>query len=912
MGLNQATLVQGLILGIPYGLLAVGLVLVFKVSKFINFAQGAIGAFGGAIVGSLTVTYGVPYWAAFAVGVVVAAGIAAASEAAIIRRLSGQPLLMGVVITLLLSQLLLGMSFVVVGDATFGAAYPTPSPFPSFEVGTFVIVPSYTALLILGPIVVVALALVLRRTRYGLAVRATASNPDAAWVAGAPPFQIAGRSWAIAGGISAFSAILLWPTQGVDALGTLGPALLLRGLVAASIARFESITAAFFAGIGVGVVEVALRGSGTTTGIADLVLAAIALIVLIARPPKASRVSENDGNWTKLSLRRLPVRYEQLWFGRNFGSVMGVVSLIFMITVVPLYFLTATIASTLTYVFALGIVALSVMIITGRAGQLSLGQFAIAGIGATVSVKIVDLSGVFVLGPIAAMVIGGLVCLLLGVPALRTKGLVLAVTTLAFALATRSWILPQDWALGSGLKPARPAFGAFEIDSSVRYYFFALAVLTVAAVFTSWLVKRNWGRELVALRDNEGAARALGVQVVRRRVEAFLVAGALAGLGGSLLAHSRPLITPTDFSANTSIDVVVIAAVGGISLVSGPIIGAFLVAGVPLLAGLDATASTGLLLLYLVLVLFRPSGFLSFLVPLRDWWLEEWGRTRGIDPATVKPRTTPQKSPLLAFMGFGRREEAAMRSADESILEVSAVSKSYGGIRAVQGVSLTVREGSATAIIGPNGAGKTTFFEMISGFVTPDEGSIAFHGRNITSRSPEFRARRGIVRSFQNALLFPTLTVYQAVELSHGRGRSAGLTVPELLELAGLSEFADTLISDLPTGVRRVTELTCDITLTPELILLDEPSAGIAHSEIPALAKWIRALREDLHMTVLVVDHDMNLLRSVCDEFVAMDLGQVIARGTADEVAANPKVIEAFLGTSVAAVERSAAATVAE
>ena len=110
--------------------------------------------------------------------------------------------------------------------------------------------------------------------------------------------------------------------------------------------------------------------------------------------------------------------------------------------------------------------------------------------------------------------------------------------------------------MGSGLKPARPAFGAFEIDSSVRYYFFALAVLTVAAVFTSWLVKRNWGRELVALRDNEGAARALGVQVVRRRVEAFLVAGALAGLGGSLLAHSRPLITPTDFSANTSIDVV--------------------------------------------------------------------------------------------------------------------------------------------------------------------------------------------------------------------------------------------------------------------------------------------------------------------------------------------------------------------
>jgi ABC-type branched-subunit amino acid transport system ATPase component len=488
---------------------------------------------------------------------------------------------------------------------------------------------------------------------------------------------------------------------------------------------------------------------------------------------------------------------------------------------------------------------------------------------------------------------------------------------LAFALATRSWILPQEWALtDEGIPADQPVFGAFALDTAMKYYMFALAVLTLAAAFTLWFIRSRRGREIVALRDNEGAARALGVPAVRRKVEAFMVAGALAGLGGSLLAHSRTLVAPTDFAATESISIVVMAVVGGIAVVSGPVIGAFLVVGVPAIAGLDATLTTGLQFALLILILFRPAGFISLLVPIRDWWVEEWGRRYGRDPDALPPREAPRKSPFSDAWTLDNLASASTPvevNEDVPVLALSGVSKSYGGLRAVDGVDLEVRAGEAVAVIGPNGAGKTTMFEIASGFVRPDEGTVHLRGQEVTSRAPESRARAGMVRSFQNALLFPTMTVEETVRMALGRSRAGkqAPTVEEVLETAGLSAYADSTIATLPTGVRRMTELACDLALAPQILLLDEPSAGIAHTEIPGLVALLSQMRESLGLTLVVIDHDMNLLRGVADRFVAMELGQVIARGTADEVAADPRVIEAFLGGNTAAVERSSTAVVA-
>jgi ABC-type branched-subunit amino acid transport system ATPase component/ABC-type branched-subunit amino acid transport system permease subunit len=643
------------------------------------------------------------------------------------------------------------------------------------------------------------------------------------------------------------------------------------------------------------------RAQNATSGVVDLILTLIALVVLMIRPPKAGRQSDSDGNWTLLDLKPISKAYSSLFVARHFGPVMSVALFASAVFVLPLFTDNAS-SLTLTTVIAFGIVALSVFLLTGRAGQLSLGQFAVAGVAAVASVRAVDATGVFFAGPIAAVVVGALTSLLLGLPALRSRGLVLPITTLAFALAARSWILPQEWALGDGLTTAQPIIGSLELDTPSKYYFYALAVLAVAVLFTWLVVRSRVGADLVALRDNEGAARALGVSRVRRRIQAFAIAGGLAGLGGSLFAHSRPLLTATEFPATASIEVVVMAAVGGLAAISGPLLGSLLVGGVPGLAGLDIVATAGLQLLFLVLILFRPGGFITVLLPIRDWIVEEVARLRGMDPTKVSDEPLPRSTPYTDRVEL--KLSAPETQAADPVLQVTGMSKSFGGVQAVRDVSLSVSPGEAVAIIGPNGAGKTTLFEMVAGFVRPDEGSVQYDGRDVTRRPAHLRSRDGLVRSFQNALLFPTMTVRETVHIAADQSRG-DTDVDSTLESLGLLPYADEAIGSLPTGIRRMTELAADLTLQPRVLLLDEPSAGIAHAEIPGLARLLRTVHAQ-GVTLVVVDHDMTLLRAVCDRFIALDLGSILATGTADEVQADPQVVEAFLGPELAAVERSA------
>ena len=912
MTISWHVLMQGVIVGIPYGLLAIGLVLIHKVSRFINFAQGAVGAFGGALVGTLVVEYGVPYWIAFVVGLAAAAGIAAAAEAVMVRRLAGQPRLLGVVVTLLLSQFLLAASFAVNPDAQLGAQYPQPAGIGSLTVGDFVLSPPKLALVVLSPLVIVALVVLLRRTSFGLAIRATASNPDAAYALGISPHRVARRTWALAGAVAAFAAILLWPTQGFGALVILGPSLILRGLIAAAIARFSSVPGAFAAGVVIGVVDTVVRTGDATSGAVDILLVACALVVLLFWPPREGRESAGDGDWTPLALPPVHQEFRRFFAVRHFGTLAG----LFVLANAAYWgdrFLDSAGAYAMTTAIAFAVVGLSVLVLTGRAGQLSLGQFAVAAIGAVVSVRLVAETGQFALGLLGAMLAGALLSMVLGLPSLRARGVVVAVTTLAFALATRSWILPQDWALGTGREAAQPVLGPWRLDDTMYYFFFALLVLAAAVALTRWVLATRLGRDLVAIRDNEGAAQALGVPVVRRKMEAFAFAGALAGLGGSLFAHSRSLVTADLFPAMASIEVVVLAVVGGLAVTSGPVLGAIAVVGVPLIADLDPLVTAGLQLAFLGLVVWRSGGLVAVMHPVRDWAIEEYVRLHRVDPQPVRdavrelPAAAGARPGALPVAAAARGAQAG--SGDPAgageVLALTGVTRSFGGIRAVRGVDLHVAVGETVALIGPNGAGKTTLFEIASGFVRPDSGQVAFHGRDVTRLAPQARARRGLVRSFQNALLFPTLTVEETLRVAH---RGGPWTLDDLIEAFGLTAYAGHTVAELPTGVRRITELACDLSLQPDVLLLDEPSAGIAHAEIPALAALLRQVNQELGVAVVVIDHDMTLLRGVCSRFVALDQGAVIASGPSAEVLAHPDVVRAFLGSGQTA-ERSAAVT---
>jgi ABC-type branched-subunit amino acid transport system ATPase component len=260
-------------------------------------------------------------------------------------------------------------------------------------------------------------------------------------------------------------------------------------------------------------------------------------------------------------------------------------------------------------------------------------------------------------------------------------------------------------------------------------------------------------------------------------------------------------------------------------------------------------------------------------------------------------------------------------SSQPPILQVSGVSRSFGGIRAVNGVDMVVRPGEILGIIGPNGAGKTTLFEIIAGFTAPNTGTITFQGRDVTKLSPEARAKLGLVRSFQAARLYPTMTVLETVMVAMERtdptkvvSAVLGLRGAEkrkearamtYLEVMGLSNLRYRPVGELSTGTRRMVEITCMLALDPKVLLLDEPAGGIAQSEGEALVQLLTAVRRDLGTTLVVVEHDLPLLFRLADRVVAMELGAVIAEGDPMTVRNHPDVVRSYLGADAVAVERS-------
>ncbi|MCW2778740.1 MAG: putative transporter ATPase and permease protein, partial [Frankiales bacterium] len=257
-----------------------------------------------------------------------------------------------------------------------------------------------------------------------------------------------------------------------------------------------------------------------------------------------------------------------------------------------------------------------------------------------------------------------------------------------------------------------------------------------------------------------------------------------------------------------------------------------------------------------------------------------------------------------------------------ALLEVTGLRKSFGGVRAVRGVSFQVRQGETLGLIGPNGAGKTTTFELLAGFTRADEGVVRYGGRDITALGPEARGRMGLIRSFQDAALFPTLTVLECVQLSlervdptrlvssllglRGQERRKLARAEELVSWMGLDRYKGSQIQELSTGTRRITEIACLVALEPQLLLLDEPSSGVAQKETEALGALLVKLKAELGLTLIIIEHDIPLIMGLSDRIVCMADGEVIAAGTPEHVRHDPAVVEAYLGGSVTAIERSA------
>jgi len=500
------------------------------------------------------------------------------------------------------------------------------------------------------------------------------------------------------------------------------------------------------------------------------------------------------------------------------------------------------------------IAALSVTVLTGWAGQLSLGQFGFVAIGAYFTVKFAE--GLPI--PVAILfgvVVGIIAALIVGVPALRIKGLFLAVITLAFGLMVRQWLIFNSALSESGgiakldvnrAKGYTLLFWEIKGNNFRGVYWFCLLAMAISLVLV-WQIRRTGvGRSIIAVRDNELTAAAYTVSPTAKKILAFAISGGLAALAGGLLPllSAQAELSPNTgwFDVEQSLRVVAVAVVGGIASITGAVLGVIVIIALPIL--FDGTPQVKLFasgIGMLVVLLYFPGGLISILHSGRDMMLNWLAKRSGWEPkrntqtgsvgslASVKVHDESSKMPLI----------------------VTDVSVRFGGRVAVDNASISVKPGEIVGLIGTNGAGKSTLMNAISGFV-PMSGSIELFGTEVSKMASPRRARLGMGRAFQNARLFSSLSVRETLMVAL-EARERSLLVPSMLSLPpspqrekrklkqaneiigylGLSRYADSLLGELSTGSRRIVELGALLALDSELLLLDEPTAGVAQREKP-------------------------------------------------------------------------------
>ncbi|HEX5097815.1 MAG TPA: ABC transporter permease, partial [Acidimicrobiia bacterium] len=659
--ITQQVLFSGIVTGLVYAVLAAGFVLVYRSTGVLNFAQGEIGAFGVALFTLLQAGYGVPYWLAFAMAVACSAAIGTVTEMIVVRRLFNAPRLVLLIATLGVAQLLLVARLMLPNTA---ASKQFPLPFHGIwhPTAELTVLAREVLVLVVAPVAIIGLALFMTHTKLGLLVRASASNPDTARVYGISVRRTSTIVWTIAGAFAGLTAILYAPIRGITP-GTIigagavaiGPSLLLRALVVSLIARLRSLPMCLVGGLAVGVAEsivIASNGGDRTIVELYLFLATLALVLFTNRSVRP------DANWTLTSnVKPVPERLRSLWYVRHL-SKLGYAVLFGSLAILPFFLSKRSQESLWTDVLLFAMAALPISMLIGWAGQVSLGQFAFVGLGACTMVVLThdldipvpfDLWTMhFELSWLPALVIstavGVVLALLMGLPALRARGLMLAVVTFAFAVAATQWLFAQSVWTGDEFATNMPSMEKPEllgIDFSNRrsFYYLCLACLFLMAMMTARLRRTGIGRSMIAVRDNEEMAAASTVSATRMKLSAFAISGGMAAFSGCLFVTAREFVQPTStFDPDSSLRLVSTAIIGGLGSVAGPIIGALFVRGLPTIFD-DvsevqlATSGIGLL----ILLMYFPGGLMQILYALRNAILG-WAERRL--PA-AEPRAVP-------------------------------------------------------------------------------------------------------------------------------------------------------------------------------------------------------------------------------------------------------------------------------
>jgi ABC-type branched-subunit amino acid transport system ATPase component/ABC-type branched-subunit amino acid transport system permease subunit len=561
------------------------------------------------------------------------------------------------------------------------------------------------------------------------------------------------------------------------------------------------------------------------------------------------------------------------------------------------------------------IVTIGLNILIGHAGLVSLGQAALYGLGAYVAAWLAVKQGVqFLPAVVAGVVVTGLFGAILAYPTVRVRGVYLAVITIAFGLVFQNILV--EWLPVTGGTQGLigiPRGNVFGISLTRPIYFWVVAgCLIVTFIIQYNVIHSRYGRAMRATAQSENAAKALGINLAGTRTLAFVISAALAGLAGGLYTFLNLFVNYETFTFFHSVSFLLMVILGGTGTLVGPIVGTSILTYIAeILQDLGEWQIFAYGFLLAAAMFLLPQGIVGSFGALWDRFVSK-SRAR-------ETQAWPDRSVALAeILGPG---EAPKQVA----LKTDALTLRFGGLTAVDKVSIEVQSGTVHALIGPNGAGKSSLLNLISGFYTPTEGRISFFGADITGLPSHELARRGIARTFQNTELFGQMTVLENVVAgfhAHYRNTLAETLVRlprfgreerqffsqahQLLRFVGLSEFAEEEARNLPFGHQRRLEIARALALRPRMLLLDEPAAGLTHGEIEDLKKMIRLLVEH-GVTVILVEHHVEMVMSVSDHVTVLDYGSMIASGSGAQVQTNPQVIEAYFGQGSLARQSKAA-----